>query len=166
MADEHGDDETSAPPAGTTRAAARKAAAEAAAKEGPDRPKKSPAAKSLANPKAAKPAATSRTGGPASAPKRRAKADPDALKAASRSGNPAKKAAALAESSRYTPPVPQAMKVSPWYVPVAMFGFLALGMIIIFFNYIEWPLGDASNWRLLIGLGSILAGILVATRYH
>jgi hypothetical protein len=157
MAEGNGDDEA-APPAGTTRAAARKAAAEAA-KQG------SPAAKSLANPQAAKPAATSRTGGPASVPKKRKPAG-ETVKAAARSGNPAKKAAALAESSRYTPPVPSATKVSPWYVPVAMFGFLALGMLIIFFNYIQWPLGDASNWRLLIGLGSILAGILVATRYH
>jgi hypothetical protein len=158
MADGNGDEETSAPPAGPTRAAARKAAAEAAKQE-------SPAAKSLAKPRAAKPAATSRTGGVSTGPKKR-RAEADAVKAAARSGNPAKKAAALADSSRYTPPVPAATKVSPWYVPVAMFGFLALGMIIIFFNYIEWPLGDASNWRLLIGLGSILAGILVATRYH
>jgi hypothetical protein len=170
MADEPGEDTTEAPSPGTTRAAARKAAAEAAAKAPEATPggeaKKAGPAKSLARPTAAKPAATSRTGGGPSVPKKAKKPDVEAIRAASRSGNPAKKAAALAESSRYTPPVPAAAKISPWYVPAFMFGFLILGMLIIFFNYIEWPFGDASNWRLLGGLGSILAGILVATRYH
>ena len=169
MADEPGDDETDAPPPGPTRAAARKAAADAAAKAPPARPaadKAVPtAAKSLAK-TVAKPAATARTGGTATGPKRHKKPDPAAIKAAARSGNPQKKAAAVAESSRYTPPIPNAAKISPWYVPTFMFGFLALGMVVIFLNYIEWPFGDASNWRLLGGLGSILAGILVATRYH
>ena len=89
-------------------------------------------------------------------------------RAASRSGNPKKKAAATAatESSRYTAPIPQGYGVSPWYIPVLLFGFLGLGMIIIFFNYMQWPFGDPSNWRLLGGLGCILAGILVATRYQ
>jgi hypothetical protein len=163
MADEPGDDTSTPPPTGSTRAAARKAAAEAAAQ--PEK-KASPAATSKAKPGAAKPAATRRTGAGVTSPKKVKKTDADAVKAAARSGNPQKKAAALAESSRYTPPVPTAQKISPWYVPAAMFGFLILGMLIIFFNYIEWPLGDASNWRLLGGLGCILAGILVATRYH
>lgn len=95
---------------------------------------------------------------------RKAEAKPD-VKAAARSGNP-RKAAAAAASSRYTPPIPQSTKVSPWWVPALMFGFLAVGMLVIFFNYIEWPFGDPSNWRLLGGLGSILAGIITATQYH
>jgi Cell division protein CrgA len=165
MADEPGDEPSDAASTAPTRAAARKAAADAAAKA----PAAAPAAKkatprSLAKP-VAKPAATSRTGGTAT-PRKAKKPDATAVKAAARSGNPAKKAAAIAETSRYTPPVPTSQKVSPRYVPVMMFGFLILGMLIIFFNYIEWPFGDASNWRLLGGLGSILAGILVATRYH
>lgn len=85
-------------------------------------------------------------------------------KVAARSGNPRRKAESV--SSRYTPPIPAAHRVSPWYIPACMFGFLALGMIIIFLNYMQWPLGNPSNWRLLVGLGSILAGILVATRYQ
>jgi hypothetical protein len=166
MADEPGDEPTDAPTTGPTRAAARKAAADAAAKAPASTPaaKKAVPVKSLAKP-VAKPAATARTGG-TTTPKRIKKPDAASVKAASRSGNPAKKAAAVAETSRYTPPVPNAAKISPWYVPVLMFGFLILGMLVIFFNYIEWPFGDASNWRLLAGLGSILAGILVATRYH
>jgi cell division protein CrgA len=171
MADEPGDDTPDAPTTGPTRAAARKAAAEAAAKAPAAAPAEKPAVKkatqvkSMAKP-VAKPAATARTGGTGTGPKRVKKPDASAVKAATRSGNPARKAAAVAESSRYTPPVPTAAKVSPWYVPAFMFGFLILGMLVIFFNYIEWPFGDASNWRLLGGLGSILAGILVATRYH
>ncbi len=172
MTDEPGDDQSDAPTAGPTRAAARKAAADAAAKAPAAEPaaskpavKKATPVKSLAKP-VAKPAATSRTGGTTTGPKRVKKPDAATVKAATRSGNPAKKAAAVAESSRYTPPIPNAAKISPWYVPAFMFGFLILGMLIIFFNYIEWPFGDASNWRLLGGLGSILAGILVATRYH
>jgi hypothetical protein len=171
MADEPGDEQSDAPTTGPTRAAARKAAAEAAARAPAAAPADKPAVKkatpvkSLAKP-VAKPAATSRTGGTATGPKRVKKPDAATVKAATRSGNPAKKAAAIAESSRYTPPIPNAAKISPWYVPAFMFGFLILGMLIIFFNYIEWPFGDASNWRLLGGLGSILAGILVATRYH
>jgi hypothetical protein len=169
--DEPGDDQASTPSPGPTRAAARKAAAEAAAKAPAAAPAKKTVAKkatvkSLANPTAAKPTATARTGGTATGQRKPRKPDAASAKAASRSGNPAKKAAAVAEQSRYTPPVPNAAKVSPWYVPAFMFGFLILGMLVIFFNYIEWPFGAASNWRLLGGLGSILAGILVATRYH
>ena len=88
------------------------------------------------------------------------------VKAGARSGDPRKKAESHSESSRYTPPTPSSAKISPWYVPAMMFGFLGLGMIIIFLNYMGWPFGDPSNWRLLIGLASILAGILVATRYQ
>ena len=88
------------------------------------------------------------------------------VKSGARSGDPRKKAEAHSEASRYTPPTPQGAKISPWYIPAMMFGFLGLGMIIIFLNYMGWPFGDPSNWRLLIGLASILAGILVATRYQ
>ena len=68
--------------------------------------------------------------------------------------------------TRYTPPVPNAYKVSPWWIPALMFTFLGLGALIIVLNYINFPFGEPSNWRLLAGLGSILAGILVATRYQ
>lgn len=88
-----------------------------------------------------------------------------APKATARSGNP-KRAAAVTESSRYTAPVPRSMKISPWYVPAAMFTFLGLGMLVIFLNYIGFPFGDPSNIRLFIGLGLILLGIITATQYH
>jgi hypothetical protein len=78
-------------------------------------------------------------------------------------------------STRYTPPVPKEYKVSPTWVPVLMFSLLGLGLLIIFLNYLGvlpalwWTNGpdtDTSNWWLLIGLGSILGGIMTATQYH
>ena len=78
-------------------------------------------------------------------------------------------------STRYTPPVPREMKVSPTWVPVLMFTLLGLGMLVILLNYLGvlpalwWdnpPDSDTSNWWLLIGLGSILAGIMTATQYR
>jgi hypothetical protein len=78
-------------------------------------------------------------------------------------------------SSRYTPRVPQEYKESPRWVPILMFSLLGLGLVLIFCNYlgflpaIWWdnPPGDnTSNWWLLIGLGSILGGIITATQYR
>jgi hypothetical protein len=78
-------------------------------------------------------------------------------------------------SARYTPPVPKEYKVSPMWVPVLMFTLLGLGLVMIFLNYLGllpalwWtnpPDSDTSNWWLLLGLGSILGGIVTATQYR
>ena len=69
-------------------------------------------------------------------------------------------------SRRYTPPVPQEFKVSPRWVPIVMFGLLGLGLLIIFCNYLGVLPGDTKNSYLLIGLASILGGIITATQYH
>ena len=55
---------------------------------------------------------------------------------------------------------------SPTWVAVLMFGLLGLGMLIIFFNYVGWMPGGMKNIYLMIGLGSILGGILTATRFQ
>jgi hypothetical protein len=68
-------------------------------------------------------------------------------------------------SSRYTPPVPKAMKISPPWLPWLMGGFLIAGALLIVVNYIG-SLWDTSNWVLLGGLGLILAGIITATQWH
>jgi|TARA_B100001964_G_scaffold64964_1_gene74065 hypothetical protein len=47
-----------------------------------------------------------------------------------------------------------------------MFGLLGLGILIIFFNYVGWMPGGTSNGILLLGLGSILGGIITATQYR
>ncbi len=69
-------------------------------------------------------------------------------------------------TSRYTPPIPSEYKVSPRWVPVLLFSFLAAGMLMIFLNYLGLVPGGTSNWYLLGGLGLILAGIITATQYH
>ncbi len=69
-------------------------------------------------------------------------------------------------SKRYTPPIPQEFKVSPRWVPIVMFSLLALGLIIIFCNYLGVLPGDTKNSYLLLGLASILGGIITATQYH
>ncbi len=69
-------------------------------------------------------------------------------------------------SSRYTPPVPREYKVSPTWVPVLMFALLAVGLVVIFCNYLGVLPGGTKNTYLLIGLGSILGGIVTATQYH
>lgn len=52
-------------------------------------------------------------------------------------------------------------------VPIAMFGSLILGTLIILFNYLtEDILGTPSNWYLLGGLGFVLVGIITATQYR
>jgi hypothetical protein len=69
-------------------------------------------------------------------------------------------------STRYTPPVPREMKVSPMWVPVLMFTLLGLGLVVIFLNYLGVLPGGTSNAYLGVGLLSICAGIMVATQYH
>lgn len=73
-----------------------------------------------------------------------------------------------AASTRYTPPTPHYADLpSPVWVPVLMFSMFALGMLTIFFNYVELVLpGATSNWYLLLGLGFILGGIITATQFR
>ncbi len=73
-----------------------------------------------------------------------------------------------AASTRYTPPTAQFEDLpSPTWVPVLMFTLFALGMLVIFFNYVALLLpGATSNWYLLLGLGFILGGIITATQYR
>ena len=69
-------------------------------------------------------------------------------------------------SSRYTPPIPQEFKVSPTWVPILMFALLGVGLVIIFCNYLGVLPGGTKNSYLLVGLASILGGIVTATQYH
>ena len=66
-------------------------------------------------------------------------------------------------SSRYTPPTAKyAQGPSPMWVPVLMFALLGLGSLLIIANYARL-FGEPENWRLLVGLGAILGGIITAT---
>ena len=69
-------------------------------------------------------------------------------------------------SSRYTPPVPREQKVSPPWVRVLMFTLLAIGLVVIFVNYLGVLPGGTKNSYLLVGLASILGGIMTATQYR
>jgi hypothetical protein len=70
-------------------------------------------------------------------------------------------------SGRYTPPTPHYDEMpSPLWVPILMFTMFALGMLVIFLNYVELLPGATSNWYLLVGLGLILGGIITATQYR
>jgi len=83
-------------------------------------------------------------------------------KAVARSGNP-KKAAAAAESTRYTAPIPRAQLESPVWVPAVMFALLGLGGIVILLTYVLW---NGRPLTLGVGLALILGGILTATQYR
>ncbi|HUF32595.1 MAG TPA: cell division protein CrgA [Acidimicrobiales bacterium] len=69
-------------------------------------------------------------------------------------------------STRYTPPIPPEEKVSAPWVPVLMFGLLALGALVIIVNYLGLLPGDADNRYLLVGLVMITGGFITATKYH
>ena len=84
-----------------------------------------------------------------------------------RGGRVTPKKQQTASTGRYTPPTPKSKKVSPVWVPVVMFVCLGLGVIVILANYVGlMPGGEANNWYLLLGLGLITAGFLIATQYR
>ena len=69
-------------------------------------------------------------------------------------------------SSRYTPPIPKAQKVSPKIVPILMFTLLGLGMLSILLNYVGLLPGGTKNEYLIGGLVLITGGFIIATQYH
>ena len=82
-----------------------------------------------------------------------------------KAGSPAPTSRTTEASSRYTPPIPRDVKISPIWVPILMFTFLGIGVLLILANY-TGVLWDTNNWILLVGLALILAGIITATQYH
>ena len=62
--------------------------------------------------------------------------------------------------------MPKEYKVSPWCVPVLMFGFLAIGLIVIFLNYLGVLPGRHEEQLPARRPGVILAGIMTATQYR
>jgi hypothetical protein len=70
-----------------------------------------------------------------------------------------------ASSGRYTAPIPAEFRVSPWWVPAILLGFLVVGLLVILLNYLG-VFGNASNVYLFIGLGLIVCGFVTATRWH
>jgi hypothetical protein len=69
-------------------------------------------------------------------------------------------------SGRYTAPIPDEYRSSPWYVPAIMLGLFGLGVLAIVLNYLSLLPASPTNWYLLGGLAGIVAGFIAATRYH
>jgi len=71
-----------------------------------------------------------------------------------------------ATSSRYTPPIPREVKISPPWVPALIATLLAVGSVLIVLNYLDVLPGGAKNLYLLVGLGLITSGFITATQWH
>ncbi len=69
-------------------------------------------------------------------------------------------------SGRYTPPLPRKVRRSPAWHGVGILVLLILGLLMILLNYLSVLPGSVSGWYLVGGLGLLLAGFLVATRYR
>jgi hypothetical protein len=100
-------------------------------------------------------------GGPAAAKK----AGPAAPATTSKARDAKKTASVVTKAPAATPQQVYSKGPSPWWVPAIMFGLLIVGALIIMSNYMG-VFGDASNIRLVIGLGFILGGIVTATQYR
>jgi hypothetical protein len=100
-------------------------------------------------------------GGPAAAKK----AGDAAPVSTSKARDAKKTASVVTKAPTVAPPQVYAKGPSPWWVPAIMFGLLIIGALIIMSNYMG-VFGDASNVRLVIGLGFILGGIVTATQYR
>lgn len=56
----------------------------------------------------------------------------------------------------------------PWFVPV-MCGLMIFGVLYVTVFYVtsgDWPIGAIGYWNLVVGLGAIMAGFLMATRWR
>ena len=72
------------------------------------------------------------------------------------------------ESGRYTAPIPKSVRHSPpWYGALILI-LLIGGVAVITVNYLaHLPfMAHGSPWGLVIGLGAIFVGFLLATRYR
>jgi hypothetical protein len=69
-------------------------------------------------------------------------------------------------NERYTPPIPKNAKASPRWMGVLIIALFLLGVLVIILNYADALPGGVDNWWLVAAIGSIFAGLMLATRYH
>jgi hypothetical protein len=69
-------------------------------------------------------------------------------------------------TGRYTAPIPDEYRTSPWWVPATMLAFFVVGIIGILLNYLSLLPSSPSNWYLIGGLAAIILGFVSATRWH
>ena len=70
------------------------------------------------------------------------------------------------QSQRYTPPVPKNVKTSSRWLGIVILALFALGVLIVILNYAGLLPGGVNNLWLVGAIGSIFAGLILATRYH
>ena len=68
----------------------------------------------------------------------------------------------VGESSRYTPPHASSFDESPRWVPILMAVLIGIAVLLIILRYIIW---QDSNLPVVIGLGFLLGGLFVATKW-
>jgi hypothetical protein len=69
--------------------------------------------------------------------------------------------------SRYTPPPPKKAPPSKLWVPVSLITLLSVGLFVIVTNYLNLlPGADTENRYLLLGIGLISGGFIMATNYR
>jgi hypothetical protein len=69
-------------------------------------------------------------------------------------------------SGRYTAPIPDEYRSSPWWVPTLILFFFIAGVLVIVLDYLSLLPASPNNWYLLGGLLGIVLGFVSATRYH
>ncbi len=111
-------------------------------------------------------AAEPATGGYPSGMATKAKSGPGRAQSKGRSTRGRTTARQPAPNDRYTPPIPKKVRRSPPWVGGLIVGLFVLGMLIVILNYTNVFPGGVSNWWLVGAIGSIFAGLMVATRYH
>lgn len=77
--------------------------------------------------------------------------------------NPDENESGVHSSARYTPPVPQAMRESPQWVPALMVALLVLGAVLIILRNLVF---SGNNLLTIAGLGCILGGLYTATKWR
>jgi hypothetical protein len=70
------------------------------------------------------------------------------------------------QSTRYTPPVPKNQRSSPKWMGITIIALFLLGVLIVILNYAGLLPGGVNNLWLVAAIGSIFAGLIMATRYH
>ena len=70
------------------------------------------------------------------------------------------------QSQRYTPPIPKNVKTSSRWLGIVILALFALGVLVVILNYAGLLPGGVNNLWLIGAIGSIFAGLILATRYH
>ncbi|HEX7443247.1 MAG TPA: cell division protein CrgA [Acidimicrobiales bacterium] len=100
--------------------------------------------------------------GPGRVSKKGGRVTPSTKGGSSKGGSPT----GSVQSNRYTPPIDRSAKTSPRWFGILILVLFLLGVLIVILNYAGLLPGGVNNLWLLAAIGSIFAGLLLATRYH